>query len=303
MRKEILDRLDHYVDMVVEHYKTDYTEYDRPRIEKCDDKDAIMLMLRKTGCDTLFISGKFVTYGNWNWCSDAFAQDRDILYVLCNGEEVTPITRRDANILIMNRYNDFNEEYCKLCREYRTERRFSLSGEPKEPTYNEWLAVKKAGNINGGIKLMRVVTYFTDVDGETIWAYVENQGRACWYGIKEDLDEEETSDADILAIIGSNGFDPATLPHIEDQDKAVQSIWRDITDSENNMWFVEMPEYTGGDDPDWIRCGLTKEEFERQVDTAIKKYHLEDVIVKNEDETLYTCYGDFQSAFSEAYSI
>ncbi len=151
---------------------------------------------------------------------------------------------------------------------------------------------------------MRVVTYFTDVDGETTWAYVENQGRACWYGIKEEIpDKEELADAFILAVVERDGFDPATLPHIEDQDKAVQSIWCDITDSENNMWFVEMPEYTGGDDPDWVLCGLSQEEFERQVDAAIKKYHLKDVITKNEDEgVLYTCYGNFQSAFSEVYS-
>lgn len=150
---------------------------------------------------------------------------------------------------------------------------------------------------------MRVVTYFTDVDGETIWAYVENRERGCWYGIKGDLDEEESKDAAVLAIVENNGFDPAKLPRIEDQDKAVQALWHNISDSENNMWFVDKPEYTGGDDPDWVLCELSQEEFERQVDAAIKKYHLEDVITKNEDEeVLYTCYGNFQSAFSEVYS-
>ena len=149
---------------------------------------------------------------------------------------------------------------------------------------------------------MRVVGYFPDVDSETIWAYIENQERACWYGIKEEIpNREELADAFILAVVERDGFDPATLPHIEDQDKAVQALWHNVSDSENNMWFVEMPEYTGGDDPDWIRCGLTKEEFERQVDAAIEKYHLEDVIVKNENDALYTCYGSFQSAFSEEY--
>ncbi len=143
MRKEILDRLDHYVDMVVEHYKTDYTEYDRPRIEKCDDNDAIMLMLRKTGCDTLFISGKLVTYGNWDWCSSAFGLDRDILYAYYDGNEVTPITRKEAQELLLKRYSDFGEEYPRLCREYRNARKFYSSGEPKEPTYNEWLTEQK----------------------------------------------------------------------------------------------------------------------------------------------------------------
>lgn len=151
---------------------------------------------------------------------------------------------------------------------------------------------------------MRTVGYFVDVDEETIWAYVENQGRACWYGIKEEIpDREELTDAFILAVVERDGFDPATLPHIEDQDKAVQALWYNISDSENNMWFVDKPGYTGGDDPDWILCGLSQEEFERQVDAAIKKYHLEDIVVKNEDESvLYTCYSNFQSAFSEEHA-
>lgn len=151
---------------------------------------------------------------------------------------------------------------------------------------------------------MRIVGCFPDVGDETIWAYVENQGRACWYGIKEEIpDKEELADAFILAVVERDGFDPATLPHIEDQDKAVQALWYNISDSENNMWFVDMPEHTDGFSPDWELCGLTQEEFERQVDAAIKKYRLKDVITKNKDEgVLYTCYGNFQSAFSEEYN-
>ncbi len=149
---------------------------------------------------------------------------------------------------------------------------------------------------------MRIVSYFED--GKIDWCYVENQNRGCWYSIE--WEEMQNMIGPIegahLAAIKNKGFDPAKLPHIEDQDKAVQALWYNISDSENNMWFVDKPGYTGGDDPDWVLCGLSQEEFERQVDAAIKKYHLEDVIVKNEDdETLYTCYGDFQSAFSERW--
>lgn len=157
---------------------------------------------------------------------------------------------------------------------------------------------------------MRIVSWFEEnrYNGEEtgyVWAYVENKGRGCWYGIDDACFknvEQGDEDLALLQLIERDGFDPATLPHIEDQDKAVQRLWHDISESENCMWFVDKAEYTGGDDPDWVLCGFSQEEYERQIDDAIKKYRLKDVIAKNEDEgVLYTCYGNFQSAFSEEY--
>jgi hypothetical protein len=143
------------------------------------------------------------------------------------------------------------------------------------------------------------------VDRDMAYAYLVNKGRGCWYGHKlddinvslkgfisyYDLSKNEGKEA-ILEIVNHNGFDPAKLPYIEDADPLLKGLYDNISQSENNMWFV-VPEDI---DTEFI----SREEYESRVDAAIKKYHLENVITKNEDGALYTCYGNLQSMFSEA---
>ena len=168
-------------------------------------------------------------------------------------------------------FSDINKLYCRLCH----------------------------GNIH-------VADWFYDEDGEQVWARVVHNNRYCYWGCKINdvfppgYDEfggnKELSDKLLLDKIFRDNFDPAKLPYIEDASPAMQQLWRNITDSNNNMWFVE-------DEESWVDLGLTKKEYQKQVDTDIKKYHLEDVITRYEDEAIYTCYGDLQSKFSGKESL
>jgi hypothetical protein len=153
--------------------------------------------------------------------------------------------------------------------------------------------------------------WFTDVDGEHAWALVVHNNRYCYWGCKiKDVfpDSQDFYDGCdqgsklLLNKILRDGFDPAKLPHIEDADPVMQQLWRNITESDNNMWFIDEPAYSSDTEEDMVWAydfGITRDEYERRMDAAIKKYHLEDVITKCEDEsTMYTCYGDLQSMFS-----
>jgi len=101
------------------------------------------------------------------------------------------------------------------------------------------------------------------INNDTTWYLLENNGRACF-------SRDKTTD-------------PATLPHIEYTDPLFQDIFNCFLTSDNNTWFVDTD---------------TWEEYENRIDFTIDKYGLEDVITKNEDEALYTCYGDLLSRFS-----
>lgn len=154
---------------------------------------------------------------------------------------------------------------------------------------------------------IHVDDWFYDIAGsEQIWARVVHNNRYCYWGCKtKDVfpDSQDFYDGCkqgsklLLDKILRDGFDPAKLPHIEDASPAMQYLWHNITDSDNCMWFVDNDEFEFSSYYEDLK--LTKEEFQKQVDADIKKYHLEDVITKYEDATaMYTCYGDLQSKFS-----
>lgn len=154
---------------------------------------------------------------------------------------------------------------------------------------------------------IHITYWFFDEEGKRIWVHVVHNNRYCYWGCKTndifppnydgDYDDDKKSKKLLLDKIIRDDFDPAKLPHIEEASPAMQYLWHNITYSENCMWFVDDEEKLEFSTSygDWK---LTKEEFQWQVDTDIQKYHLEDVITKNEDGAMYTCYGDLQSKFS-----
>ena len=109
-----------------------------------------------------------------------------------------------------------------------------------------------------------IVREYTNND--TTWYLLENDGRACF-------SRDKTTD-------------PATLPYIEYTDPLLQHLYHCVITSDNDMWFV--------DTNPWNDYGIIQEEFENRIDAMIDKYSLEDVITKNEDDALYTFYGDLQ---------
>lgn len=173
---------------------------------------------------------------------------------------------------------------------------------------NKLLCRLRHGNIH-------VASWFYDIAGsEQIWARVVHNNRYCYWGCEtkdvfpnsQDFYEDcEQGKKLLMDKILRDGFDPAKLPCIEDASPAMQHLWYNITDSDNCMWFIddENPDLGKGYEP-WEVLELSKEEFQKQIDADIKKYHLEDVITKYEDEaTMYTCYGDLQSKFSGKVGI
>ena len=162
---------------------------------------------------------------------------------------------------------------------------------------------------------IHVDNWFYDIaDDGQIWARVVHNNRYCYWGCKtkdvfpdsqDFYDGCEQGSKLLLDKILRDGFDPAKLPYIEDASPAMQQLWYGITDSDNCMQFVDDidSDYSEGDEP-WEVLTLSKEEYQAQIDADIKKYHLEDVITKYEDEaTMYTCYGDLQSEFSGSDTI
>lgn len=152
--------------------------------------------------------------------------------------------------------------------------------------------------------------FYDTADNEQVWARVVHNNRYCYWGCKaKDVFPDNLNLYDgcerggklLLDKIIRDGFDPAKLPYIEDASAAMQYLWHNITCSDNCMWFVDDDEFDFSGYYEDLK--LTKEEFQKQVDADINKYHLEDVITKYEDATvMYTCYGDLQSKFSEKYA-
>ncbi len=82
------------------------------------------------------------------------------------------------------------------------------------------------------------------------------------------------------------------LPQIEDTSLSMQEVFSQLEASDSMMSFVDFEDHL------WEDLNLTQEEFENQMDADIDKYGLSDVIVKGEDESLYTCYADLLTRFS-----
>lgn len=170
---------------------------------------------------------------------------------------------------------------------------------------NKLYCCLRRGNIH-------ITHWFFDEEGEQVWAHVVHNNRYCYWGCKtndvfppnydRNYEDDKKSKKLLLDKIIRDDFDPAKLPHIEEASPAMQHLWRSITYSENCMLFVDDDEFEFSSYYEDLK--LTKEEFQRQVDADIKKYHLEDVITKYEDATMmYTCYGDLQTKFSGSNTL
>lgn len=172
--------------------------------------------------------------------------------------------------------------------------------------YADSIALDEAVELLYRLRLgnIRISDWFYDDEGEQVWAQVNCNNRYAFWGCKtKDVfpdnqafhDDREQGKKFLLGKIIRDGFDLVELPHIEDASPAMQQLWKNIMNSDNNMWFVDdTPE-----DGEWEELGLSKDEYQAQIDADILRYHLKDVITKHEDESImYTCYGDLQSRFS-----
>ena len=82
------------------------------------------------------------------------------------------------------------------------------------------------------------------------------------------------------------------LPQIEEALPALREVFDQLDMSDSMMAFVDLEDHL------WDDLNLNRQEFEKQMDADIDKYGLSDVIVKGEDDSLYTCYADLLTRFS-----
>ena len=132
--------------------------------------------------------------------------------------------------------------------------------------------------------------------------YIKDNGRGCYFRVEDyELEDylpvkgiytdEELHDA--IYKWADKNLDISKLPCIEDATPAMRILYEQVSMSENNVFFLK----EGEDFKDAF--GMTQKEFERQVDSDVEKYDLEDVVVKHDSDALYGCYGNLQSCFTE----
>lgn len=141
------------------------------------------------------------------------------------------------------------------------------------------------------------------IDNCVAWIHISDRNRRCYIGVSPDFvgkytdafKEDEVPYARLQEELRLRGLDITKKPHIEDAFPATRFLWEEVTNSESSMCFIEK------DNEDiWENLGLTQKEFEAQIDADVFSYGLEDIIVKYDDDSLYTCYGNLQSMFTEA---
>jgi hypothetical protein len=146
-----------------------------------------------------------------------------------------------------------------------------------------------------------VVTYVF-VDEDWAWVEVVDRGRTCYVSMDPKkariMLDNGRREGNIYLPIQNNlrirGLDITKKPHLEDAFPATQYLYREVKRSETSMCFVN-----DSDEYIWENHDVTREQFEAQVDADVLSYGLGNIITKNEDGALYTCYGDLQSFFTE----
>ena len=135
------------------------------------------------------------------------------------------------------------------------------------------------------------------------WFYIIDHGRGCWYNVYEDelclphRYNEKIVEKAIIDYVNANNVDILKLPYIEGATPAMQFVYDQLEQNESNAhYYVERD-----DEPaDWDIIGISKEEFEKQIDSDIIKYDLEDYIEKYDyGSILYICYNQLQYNFTE----
>ncbi len=114
MNEEILDKIDSVVFGYVNQYATDWTEYDRPRVDRCANTIPFLVMMRPSGVDVLFCAGEYFTMENAFHSQAALPAHNLFLYY--DGNSIKSVTRNKA------------EEICNKVVSFFENRDFPLDG-------------------------------------------------------------------------------------------------------------------------------------------------------------------------------
>ena len=113
VKHEVIDAIDRLVDDFVSNYSSDWYDYDRDRVKKCNDDDCFVVMLRKTGVDTMFLKGSPVSYVNLLWSHSCLESDRSSIYLYYDGFLLNPIDRVKVVSLYDATWNSLPDEYVR----------------------------------------------------------------------------------------------------------------------------------------------------------------------------------------------
>ena len=171
------------------------------------------------------------------------------------------------------------------------------------------------------MKIKEVLDVFTDPsesreDTKTLWMVALDQNNRIGY-LPLDTDKhpafseilnsampfraEETLKRASELLRADNSIDEnfSMRPHIEDASPALQLLFDEMESfSDSITYFVEE------NDQIWEDLGISRQEFEQQIDSDIEKFGLSECVCKLADDeaTLYTCYGNLLCSFSKSYS-
>ncbi len=107
--------------------------------------------------------------------------------------------------------------------------------------------------------------------------------------------EEELALAEKLLRSDDSIVDFSKRPRLEDASPALQNLF-DEMESADAITYFDLEE-----NAEWENLGLSREDDEKQIDEDIQKYGLDGIVCKySEEDSLYTCYGDFLCYFSKS---
>ena len=120
---------------------------------------------------------------------------------------------------------------------------------------------------------------------------------AFWELVNPDVptEKQQARAAELLAA-DHTMQDFSKRPHLEDASLALQALYDAMESAEAAIYF----DLEGNQA--WDTLGLTREEYEKQIDEDVEKFWLEGIVCKyntGETEALYTCYGSFLYHFSK----
>lgn len=147
--------------------------------------------------------------------------------------------------------------------------------------------------------MIKVEELYNDFDNE-LYAFVVEDDRYTYVNVTNYWDflegnsmkeDEKIIEAHLIA----DNFSILNIPHIEEACDMVQRMWHDVMISENCMYYVD------NDELEYLlseKYHISAEEFHEKVNADIEKFHLEDVVLENSDESHYVCFGDFMGSFT-----
>lgn len=109
----MLKELDEIIEKNVKHYKTDWYEHDKPRI---DEGDSFILAVRETGSDVLFLSGKSVGWGNLKWAEAWVEARNNKKFWLVEGGKIRRIKEVTVQKKLKELVDALPDEYAEYCK-------------------------------------------------------------------------------------------------------------------------------------------------------------------------------------------